>query len=451
MDLHPGPEKRRITEIKPAELDPIWRALQENEDWYQDLVEHSQDLLCIHDLEGRLLSVNPSPARLLGYSVAEMLRIPMREMAAPEFRAQFDAYLSQIASLGESHGLMAVMTRSGERRIWEYHNTLRSEGVASPIVRGMARDVTEQKHAEKIAREASEGLQQQARESERTIRDLKLFRALVDQCNDAIEVVDRDTLRFLDVNEKACSILGYSREELLSLGVFDIDPVVNESTVAKVVAELNKSGFIVMESVHRRKDGSTLPVEVSMRQVQLERNYVVTIARDLTERKQTEARLREYERVVEGLEEMIVVLDREYRYVIANRAILKNREVEREELIGRSVFEKMRSEGATEESIALVKGRMDECFQGKVVQYELKYKYPRLGERDLLLSYFPIEGPSGIDRIACILRDITERKQADEARRRSEENYRNFVSQSSEGIFRDDLDRLSPLTFRKTN
>jgi PAS domain S-box-containing protein len=321
MDLHPGPENRRAAETKPAELDPIWRALQENEDWYQDLVKHSQDLLCIHDLEGRLLSVNPSPARLLGYSVEEMLGIPMREMVAPEFRARFDVYLNQIASVGESNGLMAVMTRSGERRIWEYHNTLRTEGVASPIVRGMARDVTEQKRAEKLAHEASE-----------------------------------------------------------------------------------------------------------------------TIARDLTERKQTEERLREYERVVEGQEEMIVVLDRQYRYVIANRAILRNREVEREELIGSSVLEKMRSEGSTEKSIALVKERMDECFRGRAVQYELKYTYPRLGERDLFLSYFPIEGPGGIDRIACILQDITERKRAELARQRSEEKYRNFVSQSSEGIYRDDLD-----------
>src|ERR1700733_13887568 len=151
MNLHPGPEKRRAPEARPAKSDSLRRALQENEDWYQDLVEHSQDLLCIHDLEGRLLSVNPAPARVLGYSVEEMLRIPMREMAAPEFRPHFDAYLSRIASVGEAHGLMAVMTRSGERRIWEYHNTLRAEGVASPIVRGMARDVTEQKRAEKMA------------------------------------------------------------------------------------------------------------------------------------------------------------------------------------------------------------------------------------------------------------------------------------------------------------
>jgi len=72
MDLHPGPEKRRVPEAW-LQSDSIRRALQENEDWYQDLVEHSQDLLCVHDLEGRLLSVNPAPARMLGYSVEEIL------------------------------------------------------------------------------------------------------------------------------------------------------------------------------------------------------------------------------------------------------------------------------------------------------------------------------------------------------------------------------------------
>jgi PAS domain S-box-containing protein len=441
MDLHPGPEKRRVSTAKLADLDPIRRAIHENEDWYQDLVEHSQDLLCIHDLEGRLLSVNPAPARVLGYSVEELLQIPMREILTPEHRPLFEAYLREIERVGESHGTMAVLTRSGEQRIWEYHNTLRTEGVASPIVRGIAHDVTEQKRTEKRLREVSESLLDKVRESERTIRELKLFRTLVDHSNDAVEVVDPETLRFLDANEKACSDLGYSREELLSLGVLDINPVVTESSAAKVIEELRKAGFIVMETVHRRKDGSTFPVELSLKQVQLEREYILAITRDLTERKQAEARLREYERVVEGLEEMIVVVDRDYRYVIANRAFLDYRGMQKGQVIGHLVDEVV-NRGVFE---SVIKEKMDECFRGKVVEYELEYKYPKLGERDLFVSYFPIEGPTGVDRIAAVLRDITKRKLADEALRRSEENYRNFVSQSSEGIFREELDAPVPI------
>src|SRR5580700_3697771 len=296
MDLHPGTEKRRVAETPPAKSDSLRRALQENEDWYQDLVEHSLDLLCIHDLEGRLLSVNPAPARVLGYSVEELLRIPMRELLTPEHRPHFDAYLREIERDGESRGVMAVLTRSGEQRIWEYHNTLRTEGVELPIVLGIAHDVTEQRRTEKRLREVSENLLDKVQESERTIRELKLFRTLVDQSNDSIKVIDPETLHFLDVNEKACSELGYNREEMLSLGVFDIDPGATQSVTTKIKKELRKSGSIVIERLYRRKDGSTFPVEVSMRWVRLERDYIVTIARDLTERKQSEEALRTSER-----------------------------------------------------------------------------------------------------------------------------------------------------------
>jgi formate hydrogenlyase transcriptional activator len=435
MELHPGPEKSRVSTVKLAELEPIQQALHDNEDWYQDLVEHSQDLLCVHDLEGRLLLVNPAPARVLGYSVEEILQIPMRDLVAPEFRDEFDAYLRRIESLGEASGLLAVMTRSGERRIWEYHNTLRREGVTTPIVRGLAHDVTEQKRAEKLAREASEDLIAKARESEHTIRELKLFRTLVDQSNDAIEVVDPLTLRFLDVNEKACSVLGYSREELLTLGVFDINPVVTKFSTVKIKEELRNSGSFVMETVHRRKDGSTFPVEVSMRRVQLERDYVITISRDITERKRTEDRLREYERVVEGLEEVIAVVDRDYRYVIANRAFLNLRGMEKEQVIGRLVPEVINKEDFEK----VFKPKLDECFKGRVVRYQMTYDYPKAGKREIFASYFPIEGAKEIDRIAAVVQDITEHTRAQEALRRSEEKYRNFVSQSSEGIYRDDL------------
>ena len=142
---------RDITERKRAD-----EALRESEDRYRDLIEHSEDLVCTHDLEGRLLSANPAPARVLGYEVTELLKIPMREIIAPEFRDQFDAYLARIKTTGADKGLMCVLTRSGERRIWEYSNTLRTEGVASPIVRGMAHDVTEKMRAEAALRQREE-------------------------------------------------------------------------------------------------------------------------------------------------------------------------------------------------------------------------------------------------------------------------------------------------------
>jgi len=429
MDLHPGAKNRRVFESQQANLDPIRRALDESEDWYQDLIDQSQDLLCVHDLDGRLLSISPAPARLLGYSVEEMLRIPMREHIAPEFRNEFDAYLKEIEREGEACGLLVVVTRSGERRLWEFSNALRREGMATPIVSGMARDVTEQRQTEKLLQEATEGLLHRVQENERVIRELRLFRTLLDQSNDAIEVVDPETLRFLDANEKACSDLGCSREELLTLGVFDIDPAVTESSVAKVKERLRVSGSLVMESLHRRKDGSTFPVELSLSLVRLDREYVLAVARDITERKRAEERLREYERVVEGLEESIVVIDRGLRYVIANRTFLNWLGAQEGQIVGNLVLDRLASEGASDETLRLIKQKMEECFRGKVVQFETKYKFPPLGEKDVLATYFPIEGSKGVDRIACVLRDITERKQAEEALRTSERQQQRIAKQ----------------------
>ena len=177
-------------------------------------------------------------------------------------------------------------------------------------------------------------------------------------------------------------------------------------------------------------------MEVNLRLVQLDRAYVVSISRDITERKRAEERLREFERVVESLEEMIVVVDREYRYVLANRAFLSRRGMTKEQAVGRSIAEVL-NPGVFE---TVVKEKLDECFRGKVVNYELKYKYPEMGERDLSLTYFPVEGQAGIDRAACVITDITERKRAEEALRQSEERFRVALKHSPIAVFNQDRD-----------
>jgi PAS domain S-box-containing protein len=129
-------------------------------------------------------------------------------------------------------------------------------------------------------------------ERKRAENSLRLFRMLVDQSSDAIEVIDPETLRLIDINGRACTDLGYSREELLSMSVYDIDPNA-ESLRAKVTDELRSSGSAIFESVRRRKDGSTFPVEVSIKRVHLDRIYRVAVVRDIAARKRTEEALHE--------------------------------------------------------------------------------------------------------------------------------------------------------------
>ena len=149
-------------------------------------------------------------------------------------------------------------------------------------------------------------------------------------------------------------------------------------------------------------------------------SMVVGINMDITERKLSEERLREYEQAVEGAEDMIGVIDREYRFLLANRQYLKMRNMTREQLVGHLIPEALDKEVFE----TVVKPKLDECFKGDVVRYEFKFSYPNVGERELSLSYFPIEGPNGIDRVVCILHDITDRKRNEESLRVSEQRFR---------------------------
>ena len=138
-----------ITERKKAE-----DALRISEDRYRDLVDNSHELICTHDLDGRVLSVNPWAARALGYPGESLIGINIRDGLLPDYRAHFDEYLLTVRAEGSARGVMKVRTATGDVRLWEYYNTLRTEGVERPIVRGMAHDVTERREALKREKEA---------------------------------------------------------------------------------------------------------------------------------------------------------------------------------------------------------------------------------------------------------------------------------------------------------
>src|SRR4029077_15299538 len=124
-----------------------------------------------------------------------------------------------------------------------------------------------------------------------------------------------------------------------------------------------------------RPDGKTAWLERNSRayfDAQGKLKRVVGMIGDVTERKEAEEKLREYERAVEGVEEFIVVIDREYRCLMANRGFLKRRKLTREQVVGRFVHEFVVKEAYEN----VIRPKLDECFQGKIVRFELKYSYP---------------------------------------------------------------------------
>lgn len=123
--------------------------------------------------------------------------------------------------------------------------------------------------------------------------DLLLSRSLIDQSHDAIFIISPKDGRLLDVNARVCEILGYSREEILQLGVLDFDTGLPEGfSWESHVEELRHKPSLLLESLHTRKDGSSVPVEINIRLIVHEgEEYMIASARDISERKAAEKEL----------------------------------------------------------------------------------------------------------------------------------------------------------------
>jgi len=183
---------------------------------------------------------------------------------------------------------------------------------------------------------ANQDLSHEVAERKKVEERLLLFRALVDRSTDAIEVIDPETGRFLDMNNRGCSDLGYTHEEILSLSIFDIDPEVDPATFALAVDGLRESGSRTQAGVHVRKDGSTFPVEVNITVVQMDREYVVAVVRDTTDRKAAEAEHMLLSAAVEQATDSVVVTDVAGVIQYVNPTFERTTGYSREEVVGQT-------------------------------------------------------------------------------------------------------------------
>jgi PAS domain S-box-containing protein len=126
---------------------------------YRLLVEHSLGLMCIHDLHGVLLSINPAAAESLGYTPQECLGRSVRDLLTPLVQHLFDDYLQRIQINYTDGGLMRLRAKDGTERIWYYRNILVDEPEGLPRVLGHAMDVTERVRVERALKEAQSALQ----------------------------------------------------------------------------------------------------------------------------------------------------------------------------------------------------------------------------------------------------------------------------------------------------
>ena len=127
-------------------------------DLYRLQVENSLGLLCIHDMTGVLLSVNPAVGHSLGYAADEGIGRNLRDFLAPSVRHLFDDYLHRLQAHYIVSGLMRLMAKDGTERIWFYRNTRYERPDLPPLVLGHALDVTRRVRAEHELTEAKKAL-----------------------------------------------------------------------------------------------------------------------------------------------------------------------------------------------------------------------------------------------------------------------------------------------------
>jgi formate hydrogenlyase transcriptional activator len=385
---------------------------------FEKAVEGLEEMIVVVDRDYRFVIANRAFLNYRRIRREDLIGSPMEEVLSPGvFETTVKEKLDEcFRGKTVQFELRCTYPTLGERDIWVSYFPIEGPGGIDRVA-NVLRDVTDQKKSE---------------------QSLKLFRTLIDQSNDAVEVVDPATLLFLDVNEKACKDLGYSREELLTMTVFDINPDLDECTRTKVVERLRESGFVVQQGLHRRKDGSTFPIETSLRWVELDRSYVVAVTRDITERKKADEALaaseRRFRAVYERAPVGIALVDPgSGRFLEVNPKfceILGRRE---EEVLTLDFPSVTHSEDVAENLL-----RRTELAEGKSTGFELEKRYVR-PDGELVWANVSVaqmvreEEPRRANLVMA--QDITKRKRAENELQASEMHFRVLVEQASDGIF----------------
>jgi PAS domain S-box-containing protein len=234
---------------------------------------------------------------------------------------------------------------------------------------------------------------------------LRLTQFTIEKASDAAFWIDRDA-NISYVNEAACRLLGYTKEELLSATVYDLNPNFPPEIWKEHWEDLKKQVSSTFESQISTKDGRTVPVEISANYIEFEgKEYNCAFDRDITERKKAEEELRKYEHIVSTSSDFLSIIDRNYTYQAVNDTYCKTFNKKREDLIGLSVSDIV-GETVFKNTI---KPRMDQAFKGKKVQYQEWFDFPGTGHIYLDLVYNPYIGEDGkVKGIVFCARDMTE-------------------------------------------
>jgi PAS domain S-box-containing protein len=401
--------ERDINECKQTE-----EKLRLGDQIIQSIIDSSPALIYLLDTDGKFILSNRRLETLLGVSHDKLIG-NTRDLYFPkEIADQHRNNDLEVINSKQSITFEEENLESDRKHFYltDKFPLIDSNGNVYAIC-GISTDITEHKLAEKKLLESEEK-----------------FRTIADNSADAIFIVDR-LGRYLFVNSKALNLLGYSKEELLSLTIADIAPKNKIEKHLQTFERILQEGSLFTEIEVVKKDGQILPIDLNA--VVLPDGMIYGSCRDITERRQVVAALQEsenkYRDLVEQINDVIFSTDANgvFTYISPSIEILGG--YKPEEMTGHFM-----SEFLDPAFLPKIKEQFQKVMSGLLepMEYRTKiksgdYRLIRSSSRPILKDDVPIG-------IRGVFTDITDRKQAEEKLRKSEELFRNVFVEGPLGI-----------------
>lgn len=254
-----------------------------------NLLQYVSDAVIVTDLAFKITGWNRAAERIYGWPAEEVMGKILNEVVPVTYLDEKRAVvLAKFLQNDYWKGEVIQYRKDGTPLNMSVSVTLIKDSTGQPVgAVAVNRDITERKQAEEALRRSEER-----------------YRTLFEQAYDAIFINQLDD-QIVDANPRACELLGYTREELLAMKVPDLQaPEVRGQAGAVIKGEIERSENAYFETVDLHRDGTRIPVEVSTSGLKSDDdNLVISIVRDITERKRAEAEIRRFN---EELEQRVI-------------------------------------------------------------------------------------------------------------------------------------------------
>jgi PAS domain S-box-containing protein len=385
---------------------------------YREIVEQAVDIIYTRDMAGYITSINPAGARFFGRTPQEVIGMNLSQLVDPEAATKDIEQTKNHDSDSPLRSLYKLQDAQGSLRYLDGVITIQRGPNGNPVsVRGVVRDITEQKLAEEALKESEER-----------------YRRLVELSPEAI-IVHVNGM-FVYLNSAAVRLWGASNaEELMGTSVLDVVHPDYRQVATRRIARVQNDG-LPTELSHQKfikLNGEVIDVEVAGIPFMFKGEAAVqTIIRDITARKRVDDALRETEerlRTVVGSASLVLfAIDQDGIFTLSEGEGLKALNLKPGELVGQSVFEMYRDNPQ-------IIGNVRTALAGQSVKTDVS-----VGELVFDVRYTPLRNSSNdVVGVIGVATDITESRKAQQALQDNEERYRELFENANDIIYTHDL------------